>query len=119
VPIHQKVNQYGNLPQFATRNKRSGKYFVGTVHFESGVVRGFWQRRAYLKSKYKPGRPKLGSKRKPRGKQRPPKLLIRFQDAHAVKQRLGYRKLAKKTLNQFFQADLRAAIKAAMATAKP
>lgn len=101
-PVEQKVNQYGNLPGKAlARLKGKKQVFVGKVKTKNGVVDGFWQRT-----------------KKTRGKAAGLKLLVKFADAHPVKQHLDYRGLAKRTISREFRAEFAKAMAKALATAK-
>lgn len=101
-PVGQKVNQYGNLPRTTVKRLASKKnVFVGKVKTANGEVDGVWQR-----------------SKATRGKGAGLKLLIKFQDAHEAKQRLGYREVAQKTISRSFRRELGAALTRAVANAK-
>jgi len=101
-PVGQKVNQYGNLPRTTVKRLASKKnVFVGKVKTSAGEVDGVWQR-----------------SKATRGKKAGLKLLIKFQDAHEAKQRLGYQDLARKVVGAAFRRELSAALARAMATAR-
>lgn len=101
-PVGQKVNQYGNLPRTTVKRLASKKnVFVGKVKTSAGEVDGVWQRTKAT-----------------RGKRAGLKLLIKFEDAHEVRQRLGYRDLARKLVGSSFRGELGAALARAVATAK-
>lgn len=101
-PIDQKVNQYGNLPAKAlARLKGKRQVFVGKVKTKSGVVDGFWQRT-----------------KKTRGKAAGLKLLVKFEDAHAVSQHLDYRGVARRTISRELRSAFGEAMAKALATAK-
>lgn len=49
---------------------------------------------------------------------RPQKLLMKFADAHPVRQRLRYRELARRVVDRRFSTRFDAAMRQAMATAR-
>lgn len=100
-PVGQKVNQYGNLPRTTVRRLAAKKnVFIGKVRTSAGEVDGVWQR-----------------SKATRGKKAGLKLLVKFQDAHEAKQRLGYQDLARKLVGSSFRRELSAALARAVATA--
>ncbi|MFS2103577.1 hypothetical protein [Ralstonia sp. Ralssp135] len=101
-PVGQKVNQYGNLPR-ATVKRLASKtnVFIGKVKTSVGEVDGVWQRTKAV-----------------RGRKAGLKLLVKFQDAHEARQRLGYQDLARKLVGASFKRELGAALARAVATAK-
>ncbi|WP_231890143.1 hypothetical protein [Ralstonia solanacearum] len=100
-PVGQKVNQYGNLPRTTVKRLAAKKnVFVGKVKTSAGDVDGVWQR-----------------SKATRGKKAGLKLLVKFQDAHEAKQRLGYQDLARKLVGSSFRHELGAALARAVATA--
>jgi hypothetical protein len=120
VPITQKVNQYGNLPRNTTAGLRDRPdVFVGKPMGWVNAPYGFWKRFKYVKA----ARRKLTKKHAAQfgrkyQKQRPPELLIMFDDAHEATQRLNYRALAKKIVRQNFAREFQAAMKKAIANKK-
>ncbi|KWR88779.1 hypothetical protein [Cupriavidus sp. IDO] len=101
-PVGQKVNQYGNLPRTTVKRLAAKKnVFIGKVKTSAGEVDGVWQR-----------------SKATRGKKAGLKLLVKFQDAHEAKQRLGYQDLARKVVGASFRRELGAALARAVATAK-
>ncbi|MEO1354481.1 MAG: hypothetical protein AAFW48_01645 [Pseudomonadota bacterium] len=101
-PVDQKVNQYGNLPRTTVKRLASKKgVFIGKVQTKSGEVDGVWQRTKAT-----------------RGKKAGLRLLVKFQDAHEARQRLGYRDLTRKVVGASFKRELGAALARAVATAK-
>jgi hypothetical protein len=101
-PIGAKVNQYGNLPRNLVK-RLTGKpnVFVGKVQTKGGPVDGVWQRT-----------------KKTRGKRAGLKLMVKFEDAHQVTQRLDYRGVAKSIVAATFRIELDKAIAKAMASAR-
>ncbi|ASW00148.1 hypothetical protein [Paraburkholderia aromaticivorans] len=101
-PISAKVNQYGNLPRNLVK-RLTGKpnVFVGKIQTKAGLVDGVWQRT-----------------KKTRGKRAGLKLMVKFEDAHVVKQRLDYRGVGKRVLAATFRAELDRAVAKALASAR-
>ncbi|HEM7842589.1 TPA: hypothetical protein U2Q23_005323 [Burkholderia multivorans] len=101
-PIGAKVNQYGNLPRNLVRRMAAKpNAFVGKVKTKNGVVDGVWLRT-----------------KKTRGKQAGLTLMVKFADAHDVRQRLNYRGVAKRVVSATFPAELDRAMAKALATAR-
>ncbi|XHO65310.1 hypothetical protein BCC1697_001721 [Burkholderia gladioli] len=101
-PVGQKVNQYGNLPRTTlARLKGKPNVFIGKVQTKDGVVDGVWQRG-----------------KKVRGKSAGLKLLMRFEDAHDVRQHLDYRGVGRRVVAAVFPRALDAAVAKAIATAR-
>lgn len=101
-PVGQKVNQYGNLPRTTlARLKGKPNVFIGKVQTKDGVVDGVWQRG-----------------KKTRGKSGGLKLLMKFEDAHDVRQHLDYRGVGKRVVHAVFPRELDRAVAKALATAR-
>lgn len=101
-PVNAKINQYGNLPRNLIRNALGrGTVFAGKVNTKAGVVDGVWQRT-----------------KKTRGKRAGLKLLVRFEDAHPIRQRLNYQAVARRTASVVFKSEMAKALAQAIATAK-
>lgn len=101
-PVAQKVNQYGNLPRSAmARLKGKPNVFIGKVQTKAGVVDGVWQRT-----------------KKTRGKAAGLKLMMKFEDAHDVRQHLDYRGVGKRVVVAVFRRELDAAMAKAIASAR-
>lgn len=101
-PVGQKVNQYGNLPRTTlARLKGKPNVFIGKVQTKDGVVDGVWQRG-----------------KKTRGKSAGLKLLMKFEDAHDVRQHLDYRGVGKRVVAAVFPRALDAAVAKAIASAR-
>ncbi|AOM40406.1 hypothetical protein [Xenorhabdus hominickii] len=121
-PKNIKLNKHGNLP----RNKLSqlkGKSdtFIGEVSTRYGEnVNGVWQRKKAKKVKKNKRRLKRSPNgtRRPRQKQRPPKLLIRFGDALPVDPVLGYQERAQQMAQSLMPAAISQALDEAIRTAK-
>ncbi|MFL9918835.1 hypothetical protein PQR75_26325 [Paraburkholderia fungorum] len=102
MPINAKVNQYGNLPRnLVKRLSAKPNVFVGKMQTKAGVVDGVWQRT-----------------KKTRGKQAGVKLMVKFEDAHDVKQHLDYRGVGARVVKASFRIELDKAIAKAMASAR-
>lgn len=123
------LDQYGNLPRnfIATLKSRSDVFF-GTVQTKNGPVDGIWQR-ATEEGAAKPTRTIVNKKtgqvkvRKTAGfvplhKGRKLKLLVRFEDAHQVKQNLDWFGVAGSTAAAAFQREFGRALSRAIATAR-
>lgn len=101
-PVDANLNKYGNL-----QRRQIAKYagrkdcFIGKVKTKAGIVDGVWQRTK--PSKGKPSRLVL---------------LVKFEDAHDVRQHLGYRALAKATVAARFNQRMGQALAKAIATPK-
>lgn len=101
-PVNAKVNQYGNLPRNAVKRLSSKpNVFVGKIQTKNGVVDGVWQRT-----------------KKTRGGKAGMKLMVKFEDAHQVKQHLDFRGVAKRLVPRIFAAELNKAMAAALASKK-
>lgn len=101
-PINAKVNQYGNLPRnLVKRLSAKPNVFIGKMQTKAGVVDGVWQRT-----------------KKTRGKQAGVKLMVKFEDAHDVKQHLDYQGVGRRVVKSAFRLELDQAIAKAMATAR-
>ncbi|KUY76098.1 hypothetical protein WI27_19800 [Burkholderia cepacia] len=101
-PVGQKVNQYGNLPRSAmARLKGKPNVFIGKVQTKAGVVDGVWRRT-----------------KKTRGKAAGLKLMMKFEDAHDVRQHLDYRGVGKRIVAAVFRRELDAAMAKALSTAR-
>lgn len=101
-PANINVNQYGNLPKSKLAQlKAKQNVFIGAVRTRAGLVNGVWQRT--------PARP---------GQPSGLKLLIKFEDAHEVRQHLGWRDLAKKVINSNLNRVLGRELAKAIATAR-
>jgi hypothetical protein len=101
-PIGAKVNQYGNLPRnLLKRLSAKPNVFVGKVQTKAGLVDGVWQRTKAT-----------------RGKRAGLKLMVKFEDAHDVKQHLDYRGVGQRVVAATFRIELDKAIAKAMASAR-
>jgi hypothetical protein len=117
------LNQYGNLPKTKLAAlKGRPDMFVGTVNTKSGeTIDGLWQRPtkkgAVLRSKK--GRVfKKGANVIPDSGKGHLKLLMRFGDPIAVKQKLGYREMARRVVQSKLAKAFQEAMARAIATAR-
>ncbi|MGJ7611139.1 MULTISPECIES: hypothetical protein [unclassified Variovorax] len=102
-PVGAPLNQYGNLSKNKLAQlKAKGNTFVGKVKGKGGeVINGVWQRT-------------------PAGKGKPAgiKLLVRFTDAHPIKQHLDYRPRAEQLVRSNFNRVMERTLSRALATAR-
>lgn len=109
-PKNVKLNKYGNMP----RNKLSQLKAKENVF----VVNAVWQRKKPMKAKKRRAKRSANGTRRPKRKQRSPKLLIRFGDALPVTPVLGYMDRARTMANALLPSALNQAIAEAIRTAK-
>ncbi len=118
IPINIKLNKYGNIPSGKMRNrfaamKANPNVFFGKVDGEGGA----WKRYKYQPVKKRRKRSKNGT-RQDRIKQRPPKLLGKFEGPLPVHQHLDYFKTAQALAAQLMPGEMSKALDEAMKTAK-
>lgn len=114
-PKNIKLNKYGNMPRNKlSQLKAKPNVFVGEVNGVDAV----WQRRKPKKAKKKRARRPANGTRRPKRKQRAPKLLVRFGDALPVTPVLGYMDRSKAMAEALMPAALSRAIADAIKTAK-
>ena len=114
-PKNIKLNKYGNMPRNKlSQLKAKPNVFVGEVNGVDAV----WQRRKPKKAKKKRARRSANGTRRPKRKQRAPKLLVRFGDALPVTPVLGYMDRSKAMAEALMPAALSRAIADAIRTAK-
>lgn len=112
----QLLNKYGNIPQKKIAALKGRKdVFIGRVKTKAGFVDGLWQRPTYVHAETVGATKRAAKKFNTSGRM---KLLMRFGDPIAVKQKLGYRETAKRIVAKHFQAELKKAVDAAIKTAK-
>ncbi|MFC4705514.1 hypothetical protein ACFPAA_17910 [Paraburkholderia caffeinitolerans] len=125
-PKNIRLNQYGQLPRNTLAAlKERPDVFIGAVKTASGeTINGVWQRPTDTKrvSLLNARGKRLGKVNKldteqngGRGKL---KLLIRFGEALPVKKRLDWGARARRTVDQWINRDLEAALSAALKTAR-
>ncbi|MFU0948593.1 MULTISPECIES: hypothetical protein [Enterobacteriaceae] len=114
-PKDIKLNKYGNLPRNKlSQLKAKENVFVGEVDGVNAV----WQRKKPMKAKKRRAKRSANGTRRPKRKQRSPKLLIRFGDALPVTPVLGYMDRARTMANALLPSALNQAIAEAIRTAK-
>ncbi len=114
-PKNIKLNKYGNMPRNKlSQLKAKPNVFVGEVNGVDAV----WQRRKPKKAKKKRARRSANGTRRPKRKQRAPKLLVRFGDALPVTPVLGYMDRSKGMAEALMPAAMSRAIAEALRTAK-
>ena len=125
VEAVKDLDRYGNLPRRTLAKLKARKdVFIGTVKTKAGPVSGVWQRstdegaRVVVARVGKDGKVKLGGTRRGGQSSGHLKLLIKFEDAHPVKQHLDWFGVASKTVSANFNKRMGAALAKAMATAK-
>lgn len=123
VPEGSGTNQYGNIPQRTlAKLKARSDIFIGKVKTKHGVINGVWQMQATKATRTtvnkKTGAVKVSTIRKGLVRNRPQKLLMRFADAHPVRQRLRYRELARRVVDRQFPRRFDEAMAQALRTAR-
>lgn len=114
-PKNIKLNKYGNMPRNKlSQMKAKPNVFVGEVNGVNAV----WQRRKPKKSKKKRAKRSSNGTRRPKPKQRSPKLLVRFGDALPVAPVLGYMDRSRAMAAALMPGALSRAIAEAIRTAK-
>ncbi|MGR3753245.1 hypothetical protein [Edwardsiella anguillarum] len=114
-PKDIKLNKFGNLPRNKlSQLKAKPNTFIGDV----GGVNAVWQRRKPMKAKKKRAKRSANGTRRPKRKQRSPKLLIRFGDALPVTPVLGYTERSRAMASGLLPGAISAAIAEAIRTAK-
>ncbi|MGR7806247.1 hypothetical protein ACU6ZY_20200 [Klebsiella aerogenes] len=114
-PKNIKLNKYGNMPRNKlSQLKAKPNVFVGEVNGVDAV----WQRRKPKKAKKKRARRSANGTRRPRRKQRAPKLLVRFGDALPVTPTLDYMNRSRSMAAGLMPGALSRAIEEAIRTAK-
>lgn len=126
-PVGQKVNQYGNLPRNAIQRLLSKpNVFVGAVTFKKSgqTINGIWERpkvgqRTWIRGRNKRTYGTLGNTQNRLGGVRTGlRLLVKFEDAHDVRQHLDYRGVGKRVVAAVFRRELDAAMAKAVASAR-
>ncbi|HHC1644604.1 TPA: hypothetical protein ACN7VZ_004544 [Klebsiella pneumoniae] len=114
-PKNIKLNKYGNMPRNKlSQLKAKPNVFVGEVNSVDAV----WQRRKPKKAKKKRARRSANGTRRPKRKQRAPKLLVRFGDALPVTHTLDYMNRSRSMAAGLMPGALSRAIEEAIRTAK-
>lgn len=114
-PKNIKLNKYGNMPRNKlSQLKAKPNVFVGEVNGVDAV----WQRRKPIKAKKKRAKRSANGTRRPKRKQRTPKLLVRFGDALPVTPVLGYMDRSRAMAEALMPGALSRAIADAIRTAR-
>ncbi len=114
-PKDIKLNRFGNLPRNKlSQLKAKPNTFIGDV----GGVNAVWQRRKPMKAKKKRAKRSANGTRRPKRKQRSPKLLIRFGEALPATPVLGYMERSRAMASGLLPGAISAAIAEAIRTAK-
>lgn len=114
-PKNIKLNKYGNMPRNKlSQLKAKPNVFVGEVNGVDAV----WQRRKPMKAKKKRAKRSANGTRRPKRKQRAPKLLVRFGDALPVTPVLGYMDRLRAMAEALMPGALSRAIADAIRTAR-
>lgn len=114
-PKNIKLNKYGNMPRNKlSQLKAKPNVFVGEVNGVDAV----WQRCKPKKAKKKRARRSANGTRRPKRKQRAPKLLVRFGDALPVTPTLDYMNRSRSMAAGLMPGALSRAIEEAIRTAK-
>ena len=114
-PKNIKLNKYGNMPRNKlSQLKAKSNVFIGDVNNVNAV----WQRRKPKPPKKKRAKRSPNGTRRPKPKQRPPKLLVRFGDALPVTPTLDYMSRSQSMASGLMPGALSRAIEEAIRTAK-
>ncbi|HHI0472264.1 TPA: hypothetical protein ACP4W7_005217 [Klebsiella variicola] len=114
-PKNIKLNKYGNMPRNKlSQMKAKPNVFVG----ELNGVNAVWQRRKPKKSNKKRAKRSANGTRRPKRKERAPKLLVRFGDALPVTPTLDYMNRSRSMAAGLMPGALCRAIEEAIRTAK-
>ncbi|HCU0910327.1 TPA: hypothetical protein OUF85_003547 [Klebsiella pneumoniae] len=114
-PKNIKLNKYGNMPRNKlSQLKAKSNVFIGDVNNVNAV----WQRRKPKPAKKKKAKRSPNGTRRPKPKQRPPKLLVRFGDALPVTPTLDYMNRSRSMAAGLMPGALSRAIEEAIRTAK-
>jgi len=121
VDAVQDLDQFGNLPRnFLRKLKGRPDIFVGTIQTKAGPVNGVWQRDTSVDLEL-PLTTRTGKLRQAKGRRNTSGrlvLLVKFTDAHPVKQHLDWFKVAERTVARNFNRRMGKALGRAIASAK-
>lgn len=118
------LDQFGNLPRnFIKKMQGRSDVFVGPVKTPRGIVSGVWQRTvdaggAVSVTRTKGGILKVGRTRKGLNTSGRLVLLVKFEAAHQVRQKLDWFGVAQRTIAKNFNREFGRAMAHAIATAK-
>lgn len=127
TPVGAKsdLDQYGNLPRnWLAKLKGRKDIHIGTIQTKRGPVSGVWQRTVdegaavSVTRLTKSGAVRTSKTRMGTNTSGKLKLLVRFDDAHAVRQHLGWFDVANRVVRRDFDRVMGANLARALATAK-
>jgi hypothetical protein len=115
------LDQFGNLPRNFLKKLQGRKdIFIGTINTKHGPVSGVWQRSveagAAVATITKSG--KIRNTRKATNNSGHLVLLVKFTDAHPVKQFLDWFKVAERSVHRNFNREMGKALGRAIASAR-
>jgi hypothetical protein len=121
VEAVKDLDQFGNLPRnFLRKLKGRRDVFVGSVRTKAGMVQGVWQRDTSVDVEL-PLFSRTGKLRTPKARMNTSGrlvLLVKFEDAHQVKQHLDWFGVASRTIARTFNREMGKALAKAIASAK-
>ena len=118
-PVNQELNEYGNLPRtLLAQLKARSDIFIGPVKTKSGqIINGVWQREAEsARVVGKKGKTRVTKKNLNASGHL--KLIIRFEDAHPVKQNLDWFGVAQRVVSKNYNREMGKALAKAIASAR-
>lgn len=125
IDATKELDDFGNLPRnFLTKLRGRKDIFIGPVQTKTGLINGVWQRSVATGAKVtvtkltKKGTLRTTKTRKNLNTSGRLQLLVKFTDAHNVKQHLGWFDVAKRVIDKSFDREFGKALARAMATAK-
>jgi hypothetical protein len=121
VQAVKDLDQFGNLPRsFLRRLKGRSDIFMGAIRTKNGLVNGVWQRTTVAGA----GAAVVGRNGKVRTTRKGLNtsghlvLLVKFEDAHPVRQYLNWFEVAGRTVAREFNKEMGKALARAIATAR-
>ncbi len=119
----KNLDDFGNLPRNLLRSlKGRSDVFIGAVQTKRGLINGVWQRAVEEGARVQTGVSKKTGKARytKRGTNTTDRLvlLIRFEDAHPVRQHLGWFNVAQRTIDRNFNREMGRALARAIASAR-
>jgi hypothetical protein len=120
------LDEFGNLPRnFLRKLKGRSDILIGPVKTKFGITNGVWQRSVSDEAKSVPvarvgkdGRVRMGKTRKGLNQTGHLKLLVKFTEAHPVKQHLDWFGVAEKVVAKHFNEEMGRALAKAIASAR-
>lgn len=121
VEAVKDLDQFGNLPRNFLRKLKGRKdIFIGGVRTKAGIVQGVWQRDTSVDIEL-PLVTRTGKLRTPKARMNTSGklvLLVKFDDAHQVKQHLDWFGVAQRTVARTFNREMGKALARAIASAR-